>query len=393
MLFDTIVRNDTSPAPNAEPEFGYLNRSARPAASTIRDILELWFSHYPPVAHEDLRQRFRSPIDVQHRAAFFELFLHEVLFRLGYEMELHPKLRDDADKRPDFVITSPYRSRFYLEAILATEESIAETGAQARMKSVLDAINNTLDSPNFFINMKQRGTPRTQPSVKKIVTFLEEQLRKIDPDEMVELLAQAGTFQALPHWRYEHEGWEIEFFPIPKSPQARGKSGVRPIGFQFHGFQKSNTSNAIKGAIVKKAGRYGELALPYVVAVNALGFADHSDVMDALFGQEQLTLTYALDNPGEIIDTEMTRAPDGAWVSKSRPRYTRVSAVLIGFRISPWGLPQSAIRLYQNPWAKKPLARELIEVSQAVPESGEMKLIEGVSINKVLDLPQAWPTD
>jgi hypothetical protein len=115
--------------------------------------------------------------------------------------------------------------------------------------------------------------------------------------------------------------------------------------------------------------------------------------MDALFGQQQLTLTYALDNPSEIIDTEMTRASDGAWVSKSRPRYTRVSAALIGFRISPWGLPQSAIRLYQNPWSKKPLAREFIEISQALPESGEMKLIEGVSINKILDLPEAWPTD
>jgi hypothetical protein len=39
------------------------------------------------------------------------------------------------------------------------------------------------------------------------------------------------------------------------------------------------------------------------------------------------------------------------------------------------------------------LAREFIEISQALPESGEMKLIEGVSINKILDLPEAWPTD
>src|SRR5689334_21202209 len=146
MLFDSVVRSDTGPAPSAEPEFSYLNRSARPVASTIREILEAWFSHYPPTEQEDLRQRFRSAINSQHRAAFFELFLHEVLFRLGYGMELHPKLRNGADKRPDFVITSPHQSRLYLEAILATEESVAETGAQARMNSVLDAVNNTLDS-------------------------------------------------------------------------------------------------------------------------------------------------------------------------------------------------------------------------------------------------------
>jgi hypothetical protein len=199
MLFDTVVRNDTAPAPNTEPEFGYLNRSARPVASTIREFLETWFSHYSPTGQEDLRQRFRSPINAQHRAAFFELFLHEVLLRLGYGVELHPQLRNGADKRPDFVITSHHQSQFYLEATLATAESITETGAQARMNSVLDAINNTLDSPNFFINTKQRGAPRTQASVKKIVSFLEEQLRKLDPDEIAELLAQSNTFQALPH--------------------------------------------------------------------------------------------------------------------------------------------------------------------------------------------------
>ena len=82
-LFDTISRHDEGLPQFAEPEFIYLNRSAKPDVSHIRELLEAWLSRYPTSVQTDLCGRFRSPDDTPHRSAFFELFLHELLLRLG----------------------------------------------------------------------------------------------------------------------------------------------------------------------------------------------------------------------------------------------------------------------------------------------------------------------
>jgi hypothetical protein len=41
-FFDTITRHDEGLPQFAEPEFIYLNRSAKPDVSHIRDLLEAW---------------------------------------------------------------------------------------------------------------------------------------------------------------------------------------------------------------------------------------------------------------------------------------------------------------------------------------------------------------
>src|SRR5919202_5698397 len=84
-LFDTISHHDEGPPQFAEPEFICLNRSAKPDVSHIRELLEAWLSRYPTSVQTDLCGRFRSPDDTLHRSAFFELFLHELLLRLGYQ--------------------------------------------------------------------------------------------------------------------------------------------------------------------------------------------------------------------------------------------------------------------------------------------------------------------
>jgi len=75
-LFDEIQRNSYESAMYAEPDFIYLNRSARDEFARIRDLLEDWFGHYPIPNQQELRSNFRSDIDHQHQGAFFELFLH-----------------------------------------------------------------------------------------------------------------------------------------------------------------------------------------------------------------------------------------------------------------------------------------------------------------------------
>jgi len=78
-LFDSMERTDCGPRPYGEPDFTYLNRSARPGVEAIRHALDAWFSRYPDEHRPDMAGRLKSSDNLQHRAAFFELFLHELL--------------------------------------------------------------------------------------------------------------------------------------------------------------------------------------------------------------------------------------------------------------------------------------------------------------------------
>ena len=92
-LYDNIHRDYLGAARYSEPQFAYLNRSARLEANLIRALLEAWFSRYPPAEAADLRARFRSSNDLQHHSAFFELFVHELLLKLGLHPQIHPTRR------------------------------------------------------------------------------------------------------------------------------------------------------------------------------------------------------------------------------------------------------------------------------------------------------------
>lgn len=390
-LFDDIVRDYEGPAGYAEPRFTYLNRSARPTASRVRQVLEDWFSRYPSESQPDLRGRFRSADDSPHCSAFFELFLHELLLRLGCHVKVHPEI-SGTTRHPEFLVESPSGSRFYIEAVVATSESKEKTAARARMNVVYDALNR-LDSPDFFIGMYLSGAPETPPRARRIRAFLAERLRSLNPDEIARIL-ESGGIDAVPHWHYQHEGWNIDFFPIPKSAGVRGCPGVRPIGYHFHEPCWVNPKAAIRDVIVKKAGRYGDITLPYVVAVNALGeYVDRDDIMDALFGERQITirLPQARDRRARDIEPKMTRALNGVWTSESGPRYTRVSAVLMTVRLSPWNLPRADICLYHNPYCQRAYTSELTCLPQAVPEDDYMEWHDGESLSAIFNLPLGWP--
>lgn len=199
--------------------------------------------------------------------------------------------------------------------------------------------------------------------------------------------------KTIPRWTYEHDGWEIEFFPIAKSPEMRGNTEVRPIGFQYYGLQgRQDLSSSIKKSISKKTNRYGDFDKPYVIAVNVLNiFADESDVKNALFGELFCKVIHS--ESGLPLQYKPARKPNGIWISKSGPINTRVSAVLFTKRLTPWNIPRAKIRLYHNPWAKKPYSSVLNCLPQMVPQNDELKLIDGENLGKIFGFSFNWPED
>ncbi len=369
--------------------FTYLNRSARVVEGRVREVLEAWFSRYPVAEHADLRGRFRSKNDFHHLSAFFELFLHELLIRLDCRVEIHPRLSGDATRHPDYLVKSAKRGPFYIEAVVVSDETAEQAAARARMNDVYDVLNR-MESPDFFVGMKLKGAPKTSPPAKRIKSFLAERIRLLDPDKMTDLF-DAGGFDALPHWRYEHGGWQIDFFPIPKSADKRGKTGVRPLGLWFHEFTLVTTHQAVRNAIVSKGGRYGDLDLPYIIAVNVCGHPwDDTDAMEALFGTEQWTVDFTQSGETKV---EPTRARDGAWVNESGPRYTRISSVLMVNHVTPWHISERHVRLWHNPRAQRPYDSELTCLPQALLQGNRMEMVEGQSTATIFGLPLRWPEE
>jgi hypothetical protein len=387
LLFDNVQRQFKGPAGHVEPHFTYLNRSGRPDVASIRERLEVWFSRYPKDDQTEMRARFRSKKDPHHHAAFFELFLHELLLGLGCQVTVHPTAAR-SERRPDFLVKSRSGDGFYLEAVVATGESEQAAAQRARVGVVYDALDR-MTSPNFFIGVQVRGALKTAPPAKNIRAYIEKRLARLDPDEIAERHAAAGRLPL--RWNFEHGGWRITFMPIPKSRSGRGKPGVRPIGAMFGQSRYVAPEVAVRDAILGKAGRYGDLdGLPYVIAVNALTWPTRqADVLDALFGRVQVTVKWDPTGPDE---PEASRYPDGVWTSGSGPKNTRVSAVLVLARLDPWRISNAEACLYLNPWALSPYTSELTQLQQAiVEEDGSLAFREGKSTGTVLQLPPTWP--
>ena len=82
MLFLDDDHTETGPADYAEKHFSYLNKCGRDECFRVREVLEEWFTRYPEKEKDELRSRFQSGDDTHFASAFFELYLHELLFKV-----------------------------------------------------------------------------------------------------------------------------------------------------------------------------------------------------------------------------------------------------------------------------------------------------------------------
>ena len=141
---------------------------------------------------------------------------------------------------------------------------------------------------------------------------------------------------------------------------------------------------AIAAAIRRKASRYGDLNLPYIVAVNVFEtFANYKSVIDALFGTEAVV--------ARRYGHECVRNPDGVWYGRGGPTYSRVSAVLSTERLSAWDIGQRSLRLIHNSWTTRPLPELPLGVHIARIQNDILVTTPGVPLRELFELPEGWP--
>ena len=121
------------------------------------------------------------------------------------------------------------------------------------------------------------------------------------------------------------------------------------------------------------------LDAPLVVAANVRDFSfDKDDVMEALFGKEQIT--YFEERPD--FPPKLHYKPDGVWIQGGyQPRNTRLNAVLVFYNVAPWNFCDASNCLYINSFAgDTELPDVLYRFPHAKAHEGKIQRFEGENI-------------
>ncbi len=140
LLFTTppTLRSLRPVGPHRETIAQRLARAETRVDQAVRTLLEHWFTHLPEPAQSDIRSRFWERDRRLALAAFWELYLHELLRRLGYQLTIHPA-PSQSGPRPDFSAVQGSEA-FYVEALVHGPPT-ERWRAERRLYPILDVLH------------------------------------------------------------------------------------------------------------------------------------------------------------------------------------------------------------------------------------------------------------
>jgi hypothetical protein len=251
----------------------------------VRAVVDAWVAEVPHPHRREFATRLRNPENHHFAAAFFELYLHALLRRLGYAVTIHPRA-GSRGRRPDFLAIAPNGPRLLIEAATVEEGSAVDRAAQSRVNAVFDTLNGA-HCPDYFLHVEHSRDLTSPVPGRQLRHQLRSFLATLDYDTVWRAASSHGL-GGLPTMKYVHGSFGLEISAIPVSPERRGDPNHRPLGVLGPGEAYSvDDRTPIRNKVRSKAAHYGRLRRPLLIAVNALGrHVEHIDAMQALFGSE-----------------------------------------------------------------------------------------------------------
>lgn len=369
-LFDDIKRTIVGPAPETARQFSWLNTCAEPYAQRVRDLFECLVKDYPESHRDRLVARMRSDDDSEHRSAALELVMHAWLIRQGHEiLAVEPEL-EHTPRSPDFLVRSPKGDEYFLEATARQEED-------DRLTETRDAIN-AVESP-VYLDVTIRGQPTKTISAKKIAQDVRKYIDGLD------LSADVKTW---PGAVLEADGAQISFRAF--MPKSQKNLKARTIGMFSSGARMVSTSGDLDRVLKKKAGRYGTLDKPLIVAVTTSDFTTRLNALTtALFGEEATVINR--NDPS--VPARYTRVPNGIWRNHpNRWTNTGMSGVILIPDLSMTMFARRKPIFAMHPEPRHSISKiELNVETHALSEGLLGKLKDGPSLGEVFELSETWP--
>lgn len=353
-LFDEGRKNFDEPAGYSEPDYRFLNASGRQECIHARQTLEAWYSDYYGFASRREATRLGNDLksinNAKHRAALTELWAFARLRDLGLSIiEIHPKLPNG--KQPDFLIEDADGFRTYVEASALTSSPNSDRikGVQDRLLDAIDAI----DCPKFLIYVKFKGNGDPEPSYRAITNALQAFVNGLDWHIVCK---QIETTNTRPKLKWEDRGWLFEFdvSPVNEDGLSRRTASSKNVGGVLHQMSVVTLNQELVRLVARKR-KYGRMNHPLLLAINVVRGAtwcDESEILDALFGKETVTISSHEDGSQH---KRWSRTFNGIWVRSGRDWVNKdVSGIWILKDLSGWHLqPDSTVWLH--PMARQPI--------------------------------------
>jgi hypothetical protein len=388
-LFPDQTRSDRLPIYSTESDYDFLQRVDDPVFARVRDLLNEWFEHFArsqeDQAVKDLRNRLRAKGEGQFKSAFWELYLHELFGRLGFEASVHPE--SDRGTKPDFELTGN-GTRFYLEAVAPIPHYSDGDDEPPNAATVTEFIN-AAHHPRFWLRLRYLIPGTNTPRKKEVVKAVEDWLGSLVWDEL-----WSGDLASSIHPETDLEvgdGWKIGLaaLPIERSGPANPNRPMIAL-YQGSGGYPDGLGREVLPTLKEKSTRYGKLDAPLVIALW---------VIDRMANPETASLAlfdgWAGFDAGPV-KTGWERRPDrkGLWTpgAKRRGRAAGVLATSI-FDFGYPSVTRAMPRYWPNAWAEEPLTLELPFATSAVSADQSEVVNSPATIfpAELFELPAEWP--
>ncbi len=380
-LFDSFERTCLEFAKHNDNAYEYYNNSARTDMSKVRDTLEEWFHNYPEEEKKELKSRFKKDFD----SSFYELFLHELFCKLGYDITIHPDL-PSSPKKPDFLISKD-NLELYIEAKVVKGKTMEQEAFERKRNELYDNLNK-LNTKDFFLDIEDVCfLTRKQPSTKEMIKYIEEELKKIDPEILREEL-EKNRIENLPKIEYKNRDVHVIVSPIPVSPSTREEK-IRPIGIYPAEAFWGGGEESLKESIEKKAKRYGKLDKPFIVCLNSLDIRTSGkiDVDNAVWG----TVAFSWSTNPESKDEKWIRQLDGVFCDKKGVRLKNLTGVFVS-KVCPHNIPVANYWLYEHPFSENKMDFDKLGLKFNYIKEGKIIDNIGDDIGDILEIPKDWLT-
>ena len=371
------VFDEIDPASDSVYRFGeslwtFANRSSSPAAKEVRLLVTSLLEGFPEPSKDELIKRLKSD---EFEGAYFELIFHAVLRRHGAEVQIHSSKSSGNTNRPDFLAKFPNGQVAIFEAVVSRDMPKTERSAEAAWSQLFHRIDKIPSRYHIGLSLASASLPTRTPAPRRVVAFLQRRLEELDDLAKQDPLEDERDREARLRntGRFIDDEITIDFSFILKENSRKpseGSLGALPLKSRSGG-----SSKAIKKAVERKAGKYGDPKHPYIVVVNSLSpwvvTPDHE--IEALFGGPHV------EHGGALLRQDRTA------------RNTLVSGVAIGSVL--WRPGGARLRLYENPHAQRPCSAIPWRLDRMDRDGSTNVLESGESVGQILGLPAEWPGD
>lgn len=370
-LFSDKIRSELRGATYGEHPFDYLDSSARNEAQDIRKLLQEAFDEYPKDEAMELKQRIQARDVTLSQSATFELILHQLLIKQGLNVEVHPNV-SDRSTTPDFLVTNQDNQKIYIEAVKLSELGNDRETLEKQKKLLFDEINKEFHGAKAYLSISVVKQSKANFPRKMLFNEIKACLLKLNESDANRIEGK---------WESTNKDWIIEFklFKCDKTPE-KFISCIYP-----YMAQKVDVPKIINRAFQKKAGKYGILPYPLILAININSFVmDDIDELEGLFGKEQFVFTKeGVEFAG--------RQKNGAWIGYKGIRNKRVAGAWLFDNLTEWRLNKRHF-FYLNPWSEKSLHEEFYSFLPTAIANSDGRLIrsEGKRVCDLLGINWNW---